>query len=71
MTKAKQTKPSYEQLKAELDAILAQLQRDDLDVDVALRSYKRGLELVQQLEKHLKNAENQVVELKAKFDNKA
>ncbi len=71
MTKAKQAKPSYEQLKTELDTILAQLQREDLDVDTALQSYKRGLELVQLLETHLKNAENQVVELKTKSDNQA
>lgn len=71
MTKAKPVKPGYEQLKAELDAILSQLQREDLDVDTALQAYKRGLELVQQLEKHLKNAENQVVELKAKPNSKA
>jgi exodeoxyribonuclease VII small subunit len=64
-------KPTYQSLKAELDAILAQLQREDLDVDTALQAYKRGLELVSQLETHLKNAENRVVELKAKSDSKA
>lgn len=64
-------KPNYEQLRAELDTVLAELQRDDLDVDKALKYYRRGLELVRQLEKYLNNAENKVRELKAAFDSKA
>jgi exodeoxyribonuclease VII small subunit len=57
---------SYEALNHELETILADLQRDDLDIDQALRHYQRGLELVKQLEKYLKTAENKVTELKAK-----
>ncbi|PIZ61634.1 exodeoxyribonuclease VII small subunit [Candidatus Saccharibacteria bacterium CG_4_10_14_0_2_um_filter_52_9] len=66
------TKPAstYESLKAELDGIMNELQREDLDVDVALEHYRRGLELVTALEKYLKTAENQVKEIKASF-NKA
>ena len=64
------TKPNtdYATLKSELDTVLAELQRDDLDVDKALDHYRRGLELVQQLEAYLKTAENKVTELKTKFD---
>lgn len=69
MPKAKPSKPNYEQLQAELDTIMAELQRDDLDVDQALQHYQRGLELVRQLETYLKTAENKVTELKAKFDD--
>ena len=60
--------PTYQSLKNELDTIMAELQRDDLDVDLALQHYKRGLELVKQLEQYLKTAENQikVTELKVK-----
>lgn len=67
----KQDKPTYQSLKAELDKLMDELQREDLDVDAALQAYKRGLELVRQLETHLKNSENQVIELKAKSDSKA
>jgi exodeoxyribonuclease VII small subunit len=67
MTKSK-SNDSYEELKAELDAIMVELQRDDVDVDEALKQYERGLELVKQLEAKLKLAENTVRELKAKFD---
>ena len=68
MTKSKQDSPSYEELRAELDAIMAELVREDLDVDTALKHYQRGLELVNQLEQYLKTAENKVVEFKAKFN---
>jgi exodeoxyribonuclease VII small subunit len=64
-------KPNYEQLRAELDSIVAELQRDDLDVDKALEYYRRGLELVKQLEKYLKTAENKVRDIKSNFDSHA
>jgi len=57
---------SYEQLKTELDLIMLELQRDDLDIDEALKHYERGLELVKQLEDYLQTAENKIHELKPK-----
>lgn len=67
MPKSKPT-VTYEELNLELEAVLADLQREDLDVDEALARYERGLELVKQLENYLKTAENKVQKLKAKFD---
>ncbi len=64
----KSTTPTYKALNEELDTILTDLQREDTDIDSALKQYERGLELIRQLEEHLKNAENTVVELKAKFN---
>jgi exodeoxyribonuclease VII small subunit len=66
MTKSKEQ--NYEQLKAQLDEVMAALQQEDLDVDKALEYYQKGLELVQLLENYLKTAENKVTELKAKFN---
>jgi exodeoxyribonuclease VII small subunit len=60
----KQPAPTYETLKTELDTIMAELQREDLDVDEALKHYQRGLELIRQLEQYLAKAENKVTELK-------
>jgi exodeoxyribonuclease VII small subunit len=59
------TKPTYETLRAELDALMAELQREDLDVDEAVTQYERGLQLVKELEQYLASAENKVKELKA------
>lgn len=61
------TKLTYQQLSSELEQVVADLQREDTNVDEALTQYKRGLELIALLEKQLKGAENTVIELKAKF----
>lgn len=66
MSKPKQ-ELNYQELKSELDDIMLSLQQDDMDVDKALAQYQRGLELVQQLEGYLKQAENKITEIKAKF----
>ena len=47
------------------NAVLVNLQRDDLDVDTALQDYQRGLELVKELEDYLKNAETKIQQIKA------
>lgn len=61
----KQAKPSYEELTAELETIMTQLQRNDIAVDQAISQYERGLELIAELEAYLKTAENKVKKLKA------
>ncbi len=61
--KTKQDTPNYQTLKDELDTIMAELQRPDLDVDQTLEHYRRGLELVAQLQTYLKTAENTVRKL--------
>lgn len=60
-------KKSYQDLETELQGILDWFEGDGFDVDEAVKKYHRGLELVQELENHLKQAENSVRELKAKF----
>jgi exodeoxyribonuclease VII small subunit len=67
MTAAKQPSKSYRDLNEELEAIIQQLQREDLDVDQAVKDYEQGLKLINQLEDYLKTAENKIVELQAKF----
>ncbi len=61
------TKPSYQQLNSELESIMAELQTADLDIDLAIKHYERGLVVVHELETYLKTAENKITELKAKF----
>ncbi len=71
MTKAKADAPSYQTLKTELDSVLMELQREDIDVDQAIVHYERGLQLVRQLEAYLSHADNKVKELKAAFNASA
>jgi exodeoxyribonuclease VII small subunit len=58
----------YTSLQTELETILAELGRDDLDIDQALKHYERGLVIVQQLERYLDQAENRIIAIKARFD---
>ena len=69
MNKKADPKLDYQTLKTELDTIVARLQQEDTDVDEALQQYRRGLELVKELETYLKTAENQVQELKVQFSD--
>jgi exodeoxyribonuclease VII small subunit len=58
---------SYQQLKSELDEIVAQLQSDKLDIDEAAKLYEKGLETITQLEKYLQTAENNITKVRANF----
>ena len=69
MAVSKKMTIDYMTLKTELDSVMFELQREDLDVDAALQYYERGLELVRQLEHYLMTAENRVTELKAHFNS--
>jgi exodeoxyribonuclease VII small subunit len=60
MPKAK----DYQSLNLELDEILAKLQQPDIRVDEAVTLYEQGLACIQQLEKHLGEAENKIERLK-------
>lgn len=53
----------YRAMSDELESIVLALQQDDIDVDVAMQKYERGLELIAQLEKYLKTAENKIEKL--------
>ena len=70
MTTPKNSPVDYQALSAELDALMTELQRDDLDVDIALDHYERGLKIIEQLENYLRKAENRVTKLKSSFSEK-
>jgi len=54
----------YQVLSEELDDVLAKLQTPGVHVDEAVKLYEQGLELVNQLEKHLALAENKIEQLR-------
>lgn len=65
---AKRAQPiNFQKLSDELEQIMVELQRDDLDIDVALKQYERGLVIIKDLEAYLKLAENMVSERQTKF----
>jgi exodeoxyribonuclease VII small subunit len=54
----------YRTMSDELEKILAELETGDLDVDAAITKYQKGMDLVKQLEKQLKLAENKITKVK-------
>lgn len=57
---------TYQQLRDELDEVMDWFNNagQELDVDAAIKHYQRGMELVKELEKQLKNAENKITKVK-------
>ena len=60
----KKAAQDYQTLSQELETVLADLQRDDVQVDEAVKLYERGLALAADLETHLQEAENKIRQLK-------
>lgn len=58
----------YRKLTEELDAILEALQTSDMGIDEAVKAYSHGMELVEELEKYLKTAENKITKIKKTWD---
>lgn len=61
----------YREMAAELDAILEALQTNDLSIDEAVEAYTHGMQLVEELEKYLKSAENKVTKIKKSWETEA
>lgn len=57
-------KKTYRELQAELNDILEQLQSAELDIDKALELYKKGQQVIKELETYLQSAKNEIVQLK-------
>lgn len=62
-------KTDYQSLNAELNEVLEVLQSSDLDIDKAVASYERGMQLIEQLELQLKSAENKITKIKQNWEN--
>lgn len=55
---------TYRDLQAELEAVLADLQSAELDIDKALALYKQGQMIIEKLEQYLATAKNEIEQLK-------
>lgn len=55
---------SYRQLKEELDAVLLELEASADDIDKAIEQYKKGQQLIEQIEKYLQKAKAKIDILK-------
>jgi exodeoxyribonuclease VII small subunit len=57
---------SYKQLNQELEAVLDRLQSSDLDVDQIINEYQKGIDIVEELEKYVKSAQNKITKINQK-----
>ncbi|HYF96700.1 MAG TPA: exodeoxyribonuclease VII small subunit [Patescibacteria group bacterium] len=62
MTKGK----TYAELKEELEAILMQLESNTDDIDKAIEQYKKGQEILAEIEKYLEKTKAKIDTLKPK-----
>jgi exodeoxyribonuclease VII small subunit len=69
MTNTPPAKKSYVKLQSELAEIIEWFESDQVNVDKAVDKYEQALELIDQLEKHLKTAQNKVRKIKAKYQS--
>lgn len=63
----KEEKVNLEKSFAELEKITEELQSENLDLEIALDKFERGLELAEKLKKRLGEIENRVETIKLKF----
>ncbi len=64
----KEAQLSYQEIAAELDALVAWFQSEDVDLNEAISKYERGIDLVAQLEERIATAENKIEKLQQRFD---
>lgn len=52
----------------ELSELLAWFESEQVDLDKAVAKYEEAMELVKQMQQHLKTAENKIKKISAKFE---
>ena len=60
---------NFKQALEELKKINEEFDSEDIDLDEALKKFKRGLELAKKCKERLREVENEVVKIKEKFSN--
>lgn len=62
------TQPNLNTAFTELEQIVQQFERDEIDLEQSLPKFKRGLELAKFLKTRLNKLENEIKTIKAEFD---
>ena len=66
---ASKKQPTFAEAFAELETLTAWFETEEVDLDVGLTKFERGLELAQICKKKLSEVENNVTVLKKKFES--
>jgi exodeoxyribonuclease VII small subunit len=67
MAQSKKTK-TYQQMAEQLAELIDWFESDKVNLDEAVTKYAQAMELLEQMENHLKTAENKIKKISAKFD---
>ncbi len=67
----KESKFNFSQAFSELEKITEWFEKGEVDLEEGLKKFERGLELAQKLKICLKDAENKIIEIKAKFSDES
>ena len=67
MAKAKASK-TYQMMAKELASYIEWFESDSVNLDDAIPKYEEVMELLEQMEDHLKTAQNKITKIKAKFE---
>ena len=66
--KTDNTPETYHELSIRLDSVVAKLQDPTIDVDEAVTYYEEAVDLIDQLERSLERAQNQINEISRRFN---
>ncbi len=69
MKKTLEKEESFQKSFEELEKIVHEFEKGDLDLDESLGKFERGLELAENCKKRLQDVENRVIEIKKKFNS--
>ncbi|MDO8571389.1 MAG: exodeoxyribonuclease VII small subunit [bacterium] len=69
MKKTTEKEESFQKSFEELEKIVHEFEKGDLDLDESLGKFERGLELAESCKKRLQDVENRVIEIKKKFSS--
>ena len=65
---AKKSVKTYIQLSDELTGILEWFEKENLDLDKAVKKYEEATKLLADMENYLKKAENKIKKISARFE---
>lgn len=65
---AKSQQKNYQQLSDELNKLIEWFEGDKVNLDEAVEKYEQAMNLLKQMEDHLKLAENKVKKISVRFD---
>ena len=61
-------KAKFEEAFKELEKIVDEFERGEVDLEEGLKKFERGLELAKMCKERLKEVENKVIQIKKKFE---